>query len=398
MQRPCQRRRQAAAPAAHARRSHCPFPWHPRHCRATIPAPSQRGTLHAVPLPQPETLRLETLATPKLRGSIEFVGVSKRFGATTAVSALDLRIPAGTYCCLLGPSGCGKTTTLRMLAGHEQASDGDILLDNLNVTDLPPARRGTAMMFQSYALFPHLSCLDNVAFSLRMQGVPKPERHARAAEMLALVEMDSYAARLPAQLSGGQQQRVALARALVTNPAALLLDEPLSALDPFLRGRVRAELKRFQQRLGISFVHVTHSQDEALALADWVVLMKDGAIEQQGTAMALFDRPRTAFVARFLGGHNVLALAGGQVAVRTDRTRLADGAGYPKANARAAYTATLRALEYTGTGYSLALADATGEELGVLLDEATLAAHPLTPGDQVALTWDPADERPLDPA
>ena len=355
-----------------------------------IPAPGRARHASCCPgFPQPETLRLETLAPLKLRGAIEFVGVSKRFGATTAVSALDLRIPAGTYCCLLGPSGCGKTTTLRMLAGHEQASDGDILLDNTNVTGLPPARRGTAMMFQSYALFPHLSCLDNVAFSLRMQGVPKPERHARAADMLALVEMDSYAARLPAQLSGGQQQRVALARALVTNPAALLLDEPLSALDPFLRGRVRAELKRFQQRLGISFVHVTHSQDEALALADWVVLMKDGRIEQQGTAMALFDRPRTAFVARFLGGHNVLALPQGQVAVRTDRTRLAEGAGYP---------ATLRALEYTGTGFSLALADATGEELGVLLDEAALAGHPLTPGDQVALTWDAADERPLDPA
>jgi putative spermidine/putrescine transport system ATP-binding protein len=339
-------------------------------------------------LPQQEILRLDTLATPKLRGAIEFVGVSKRFGATTAVSALDLRIPAGTYCCLLGPSGCGKTTTLRMLAGHEQASDGGILLDNTNVTGLPPAKRGTAMMFQSYALFPHLSCLDNVAFSLRMQGVPKPERHARAAEMLALVEMQSYAARLPTQLSGGQQQRVALARALVTNPAALLLDEPLSALDPFLRGRVRAELKRFQQRLGISFVHVTHSQDEALALADWVVLMRDGSIEQQGTAMQLFDSPRTAFVARFLGGHNVFAFEGGAIAVRTDRTRLADAAGYP---------ATLRALEYTGTGFSLSLADAAGEELGVLLDEAALAAHPLTPGDQVFLGWDAADERPLDP-
>ncbi|RYJ03029.1 MAG: ABC transporter ATP-binding protein, partial [Acetobacteraceae bacterium] len=181
------------------------------------------------------------------RGAIEFIKVTKRFGASVAVDALELKIPAGTYCCLLGPSGCGKTTSLRMLAGHERQSSGDILLDNHEVSGLPPAQRGTAMMFQSYALFPHLSCLDNVAFSLRMRGVAKAERHAKARQMLRLVELEALAERLPAQLSGGQQQRVALARALVTNPAALLLDEPLSALDPFLRGRVRAELKRFQR-------------------------------------------------------------------------------------------------------------------------------------------------------
>ena len=181
-------------------------------------------------------------AAPRRRGAVEFAAVTKRFGPAVAVDRLVLRIPAGAYCCLLGPSGCGKTTTLRMLAGHETPSEGDVILDGANVTDLPPARRGTAMMFQSYALFPHLSALDNVAFGLRMRGVGKAERHTRARAMLALVEMDAYADRLPAQLSGGQQQRVALARALVTSPAALLLDEPLSALDPFLRGRVRGEL------------------------------------------------------------------------------------------------------------------------------------------------------------
>ena len=336
---------------------------------------------------------LEPDAAPTPRGAIEFVAVTKRFGtAAVAVDALDLRIPAGTYCCLLGPSGCGKTTSLRMLAGHETPTAGDILLDNANVTLLPPARRGTAMMFQSYALFPHLSCLDNVAFSLRMRGMPRRERHARAAEMLELVEMAPLAARLPAQLSGGQQQRVALARALVTNPAALLLDEPLSALDPFLRGRVRAELKRFQRRLGITFVHVTHAQDEALALADLVVLMRDGRIEQQGSARALFDHPRTAFAARFLGGHNVLPRAGAAagVAVRMDRTRLApEGAGHP---------ATLRTVEYTGTGHALSLVDPRGEEIAVLLDEAAMAAlPPLSPGARLALTWDAADERVLEP-
>src|SRR6202040_291931 len=156
------------------------------------------------------------------------------YGATVAVDAVDLRVPAGRYCCLLGPSGCGKTTTLRMIAGHESVTSGDIRLGDDVITDLPPARRGTAMMFQSYALFPHLNCLDNVAFSLKMRGVGKTARHARAREFLNLVHMGDFADRLPAQLSGGQQQRIALARSLITKPRVLLLDEPLSALDPFL--------------------------------------------------------------------------------------------------------------------------------------------------------------------
>jgi putative spermidine/putrescine transport system ATP-binding protein len=323
------------------------------------------------------------------RGAIEFIAVTKRFGGAVAVDALDLRIEAGTYCCLLGPSGCGKTTSLRMLAGHERQTSGDILLDNSDVTGLPPAQRGTAMMFQSYALFPHLSCLDNVAFSLRMRGTGKAERHARAREMLRLVELEALADRLPAQLSGGQQQRVALARALVTNPATLLLDEPLSALDPFLRGRVRAELKRFQRELGISFVHVTHSQDEALALADLVVLMRDGRIEQQGTPFEVFDSPRTAFAARFMGGHNVIAAPrAGLIAVRSDRMRLLPAG-------EGTLAATVRGVEYTGTGFAVALAGPAGEEWTAALDEAALRARPLEPGQAVGLGWDEADVRRL---
>ena len=174
---------------------------------------------------------------------IELVALTKRFGDAVAVDAINLRIPAGSYCCLLGPSGCGKTTTLRMIAGHEEASEGDVILGAENITHLPPAARGTAMMFQSYALFPHLDCTDNVAFSLKMRGVDKDTRRARALDMLKRVQMEPFAARLPAQLSGGQQQRVALARALITDPQVLLLDEPLSALDPFLRVRMREELK-----------------------------------------------------------------------------------------------------------------------------------------------------------
>ncbi len=265
---------------------------------------------------------------------IELVAVTKRFGDAVAVDNVSLRIPAGSYCCLLGPSGCGKTTTLRMIAGHEEATDGDIILGNENITHLPPASRGTAMMFQSYALFPHLDCTDNVAFSLRMRGVDKDTRRARALDMLKRVQMEPFAGRLPAQLSGGQQQRVALARALITDPQVLLLDEPLSALDPFLRIRMREELKSLQTRLGISFIHVTHSQDEAMALADLVVVMNHGKIEQAATAREVFNKPASAFVARFIGGHNVLpaavARARGEaafVAIRADRMSVAGRRG-----------------------------------------------------------------------
>src|SRR6202043_677518 len=230
---------------------------------------------------------------------VRLIELTKTFGRTVAVDAISAEIPGGKYCCLLGPSGCGKTTTLRMIAGHEAPTSGDIIVGGARVTDLPPARRRTAMMFQSYALFPHLNCIDNVAFSLRMRGVSKVERRAKASEMLRLVEMETQAERLPSQLSGGQQQRVALARALVTNPRVLLLDEPLSALDPFLRLRMRGELRRVQKELGITFIHVTHTQLEAIAVADLVVVMAHGRIEQAATAREIYVAPRSAYVARF---------------------------------------------------------------------------------------------------
>jgi putative spermidine/putrescine transport system ATP-binding protein len=327
------------------------------------------------------------------RASLELIRVTKRYGSTVAVDAIDLKIPAGTYCCLLGPSGCGKTSTLRMIAGHEEVSEGDIVLGDHNVTDLPPARRGTAMMFQSYALFPHLSVLDNVAFALKMRGVPRAERHDRARGLLTLVAMDAYAERRPSQLSGGQQQRVALARALMTEPQILLLDEPLSALDPFLRVKMRAELKRLQRELGMTFMHVTHAQEEAMALADLVVLMNEGRIEQQGSPREVFHRPRTEFVAGFIGGHNVIAVDAGRVAIRADRLRLhrlaGDGAGAE------VLLATVRDVEYQGAVVQTTATTAAGDELVVVTPEHAFDREPLESGARVAVRWEPDDAHPL---
>lgn len=349
-------------------------------------------------------------------GEIELAAVSKRYGTTVAVDAITLRIASGSYCCLIGPSGCGKTSTLRMIAGHEAVSDGDVLIGGRNVTTVPPARRGTAMMFQNYALFPHLTCLDNVAFSLRMRGVAKTERRRQAAEMLERVQLGALAQRRPAQLSGGQQQRVALARALITNPSVLLLDEPLSALDPFLRGQMREELKRLQRALGITFVHVTHAQDEALALADKIVVMEHGKILQEDTPRAVYEKPRTAFVARFMGGHNIFAgvpvdsgdrieLPDGSrlvlparangaaervaIAVRSDRMRLATNGAAP--GATNALPAEVTAVEYQGPFVRVGLADAAGAAHSLMLDEATFFAHPVSPGARVHALFEPSD-------
>lgn len=241
-----------------------------------------------------------------MSGSVELVNTSKLYDGKVAVDSISLNIEAGSYCCLLGPSGCGKSTTLRMIAGHEEVTSGDILLNNRNVTNLSPRQRGTAMMFQNYALFPHMSCLDNVAYGLKIAGVSKTEREQSATEMLELVNMVPFSEKLPAQLSGGQQQRIALARALICKPEVVLLDEPLSALDPFLRIQMRKELKQLQKQLGLTFIHVTHSQEEAFALADTAVVMRDGYIEQLDSPKNIFEKPASAFVADFIGGHNVI--------------------------------------------------------------------------------------------
>ncbi len=240
-------------------------------------------------------------------GELQLVGVSKRFGDVVAVDGVDLTIPGGSYCCLLGPSGCGKTTLLRIIAGHEMPSAGDVLIDGDSVIGMPARSRPTAMMFQSYALFPHLNCLDNVAFSLRMQGMPKARRRERARQILDFVRMREFAHRMPAQLSGGEQQRIALARALITEPKVILLDEPLSALDEFFRVQMRVELRAMQQKLAITFIHVTHTNTEAIATSDLVVVMDHGVIVQADSPIQVYDKPRSPYVARFVGGHNVFS-------------------------------------------------------------------------------------------
>ncbi|MCE6077010.1 ATP-binding cassette domain-containing protein [Agrobacterium vitis] len=321
---------------------------------------------------------------------VELVAVTKRYGSSTAVNTISLRIPSASYCCLLGPSGCGKTTTLRMIAGHEIVSEGDILVQDRNITLAPAVQRGTSMMFQNYALFPHLSVVDNVAFSLKLKGVAKVERRRQAMDYLGLVQMEALAERLPAQLSGGQQQRVALARSLITRPKVLLLDEPLSALDPFLRITMRSELKRIQRELGITFIHVTHSQEEAMALSDMIVVMNGGTIMRAGPAREVFARPHNAFVARFIGGHNVLNFGGRQFCVRADKCRIAGSA-----DGRHTIAEVVGA-EYQGAMGRLSLMTADKQSISVIVSDDDYFAFSHDIGDRVSVSWSAKDEWDLE--
>jgi spermidine/putrescine transport system ATP-binding protein len=241
-------------------------------------------------------------ATP----SVSLQGVTKRFGDFTAVRQMDLDIARGEFFTMLGPSGCGKTTTLRMIAGFEEPTEGTVLLDGEDVTGLPAFKRATNTVFQSYALFPHMSVEKNVAFGLERQGMPRDETRTRVSEELERVGLSAEAKRKPRQLSGGQQQRVALARALVNRPAVLLLDEPLGALDLKLRKQLQVELKRIQQEVGITFVYVTHDQEEALTMSDRIAVMNRGVVEQLDNPEEIYERPRTTFVAGFIGVSNLM--------------------------------------------------------------------------------------------
>ena len=253
---------------------------------------------------------------------LELINVKKSYGNFDAIHGINLKIKEGSYCCLLGPSGCGKTSLLRMIAGHEEISEGEIYLGSSRLNELPPSKRGTSMMFQSYALFPHLKVIDNVSFALKIMGVSREKRNKTALKYVEMVQMQGYEDRFPDQLSGGQKQRIALARALITKPSVLLLDEPLSALDPALRVLMRTELKQMQRELNITFIHVTHSQEEALALASIAVVMNEGKVEQIDNPLTIFNKPKSAFVSEFVGGHNIISIGKKMFSLRTDNILL----------------------------------------------------------------------------
>ena len=254
---------------------------------------------------------------------VELMGVTKRYGSVAAVDAIDLEVHPGEFLSLLGPSGCGKTTTLRLIAGFERPDEGEVRIGGRDVSRVPPYKRDVNTVFQSYALFPHLSVLDNVAYGLKQRGLGKSDRRTRTVEMLELVRLSGFGERKPRQLSGGQQQRVALARALVMHPRVLLLDEPLGALDLKVRKALQIELKRIQEEVGITFVYVTHDQEEALAMSDRVVVMNAGRIEQIGAPREIYDRPATEWIAAFIGDTNFLTVDGREVAIRPERLRVA---------------------------------------------------------------------------
>jgi spermidine/putrescine transport system ATP-binding protein len=274
-----------------------------------------------------QTVKTEVAVGP-IKARVTLEGLSKRFGAVEAVRRLDLEIQEGEFFSLLGPSGCGKTTTLRLIAGFEEPTTGRIVLGGKDVTDTPPHRRPVNTVFQNYALFPHLNVRDNVAFGLRFKDVPRGNRERLVGDALRLVRLAPLAHRKPAQLSGGEQQRVALARALVLNPSVLLLDEPLGALDAKLRRALQIELKALQEQIGITFVYVTHDQEEALTMSDRIAVMADGLVQQIGTPREVYEEPETTFVADFLGVSNLMrAVADGRGRVALGEVRLAAGRG-----------------------------------------------------------------------
>ena len=321
--------------------------------------------------------------------NLELVSVHKDYESVKAVRNINLKLKAGTYCCLLGPSGCGKTSTLRMIAGHEEISSGEIVIGEKVINELPPAKRGTSMMFQNYALFPHLSCVDNVGFPLKMRGLNKKIRRSKAAETLDMVSMSEFKNRYPSQLSGGQQQRVALARSLITEPSILLLDEPLSALDPFLRVKMRHELKTLQQKLGITFIHVTHSQDEALALSDVIVVMNEGEIEQSDKPDVIFNQPINEFVAKFVGGHNVITTAGGKYSLRMDKTF------FSAADDQGQSDAILSAAEFQGNTVKLSAVLRDKTEVRCLLDDQLFLQNNFQVGMKISVNWKAKDMHKL---
>jgi putative spermidine/putrescine transport system ATP-binding protein len=321
---------------------------------------------------------------------IRLAGLRKRYGDVTAVDGIDLEIGRGEFFTMLGPSGSGKTTTLRVIAGFERPDEGTVELRGKDVSQLPPYARDVNTVFQDYALFPHMTVQENVEYGLRVKKVPRAERRRRADEILALVRLDGFGNRKPAQLSGGQRQRVALARALVNRPQALLLDEPLGALDLKLRQQLQVELKGIQQELGITFVYVTHDQEEALTMSDRLAVFNDGRIEQVGAPAEVYERPASEFIAGFVGVSNVLERDGLRFTVRPEKIRmLGDGEDTPPD--MSVEQGTIRDVVYVGsvTRYHVDL-DAGGELTVVSQNLESGSSEALErQGSRVRLVWRP---------
>jgi ABC-type Fe3+/spermidine/putrescine transport system ATPase subunit len=320
---------------------------------------------------------------------VQLRGVTKRFDDVVAVDGLDLEIRHGEFLSLLGPSGCGKTTTLRLIAGFERPDEGAVLIGDKDVVHLPPYKRDVNTVFQSYALFPHLSVLDNVGYGLKQTGVRKGVRDARARELLELVRLGQVGTRKPRQLSGGQQQRVALARALAKGPRVLLLDEPLGALDLKLRKEMQVFLKRLHRELGLTFVYVTHDQEEALAMSDRVAVMNEGRIEQLAPPREIYDSPATSFVADFIGETNFIRRNGSVIAVRPEQVRIGRGGDGLVGEVVAAMVIgpTIQCLVKTDNG----------QEVLVRQQRGSGESEALREGERVFLTWDEDAALRLDP-
>ena len=321
--------------------------------------------------------------TPAATGGLSLTGLTKRFGDFVAVDDIDLEIQRGEFLTLLGPSGSGKTTLLMMIAGFLDTSAGDILLDGTSIRGVPAEKRNFGMVFQGYALFPHMTARQNISYPLEVRKRPKAEINARVDEMLELVQLSDFGHRKPGQLSGGQQQRVALARALCFAPPVLLLDEPLGALDKKLRVEVQGQLKDIHRRVGTTFIYVTHDQEEALSMSDRIVIMQEGRIEQVGTPSELYERPRTRFAAGFLGKSNFLTLGDGTYALRPEKIDIAP-AGAGGDNVQLA--GTIRDITYFGSVRKFKVAVEGREDLEVDAD-SWRAAHELQSGQQVDLSW-----------
>jgi putative spermidine/putrescine transport system ATP-binding protein len=336
-------------------------------------------------------------AHPGGAAAVRLVGVRKSYGDVVAVDGVDLEIQAGEFFTLLGPSGSGKTTTLRLIAGFERPDEGDVELDGRNVSNTPPYARDVNTVFQDYALFPHMTIAENVGYGLRVSGVPRKERQVRVDEVLRRMRLPDVGKRKPGQLSGGQRQRVALARALVNRPEVLLLDEPLGALDLKLRQEMQLFLKSLQQDLAITFVYVTHDQDEALTMSDRLAVFDRGRIEQIGAPAEVYERPANAFVAGFVGVSNVVERDGKRVTVRPEKIRMTD-AGSKPASGWHAETGSISGVVYAGmvTRFLVEL-DGGGELQVVRQNLETSSAEALdAKGRAVLLEWRPEHQLELD--